>query len=144
MKADPASPSSKKSKKIQKRNNKNKRKMEAATAGVKPSLNVEPPAADPTTPEATEADPATPKATEADPSIAKAVDPATPTATNMASPKSISKGKGQKRNNHNERGMEAATTGVSLSLNDEPVKKSQKNRSATTRTSVKWKQLLQA
>ncbi len=57
--------------------------MEAATAGVTPSLNVEPPAADPTTPKATEADPATPKATEADPSIAKAADPATPIATNM-------------------------------------------------------------
>jgi hypothetical protein len=73
--------------------------MEAATAGVTPLLNVEPPAADPTTPDATEADPATPKATEADPSIAKAADPATPTATNMASPKSISEGKGRKRNN---------------------------------------------
>ncbi len=86
--------------------------MEAATAGMTPSLNVEPPAADPTTPKATEADLATPKATEADPSIAKAADPATPTATNMASPKSISKGKGRKRNNDNEHGTEAATTGV--------------------------------
>ncbi len=102
--------------------------MEAATAGVTPSLNVEPPAVDPTTPEATEADPATPKATEADPSIAEAADPATPTATNMASPKSISKGKGRKCNNGNERGLEAATTGVPPSWNNEPVKKSQKKQ----------------
>jgi hypothetical protein len=102
--------------------------MEAAIAGVTPSLNVEPPAADATTSKATEADPATPKATEADPSIAKAEDPATPTATNMASPKSISKGIGQKRNIDNERGTEAATTGVPPSSNDEPVKKSQKKQ----------------
>jgi hypothetical protein len=102
--------------------------MEAATAGVTPLLNVEPPAADPTTLKATEADPATPKATEADPSIAEAADPATPTATNMASPKSISKGKGRKGNNDNERGTEAATTGVPLSLNDEPVKKRQEKQ----------------
>ena len=40
--------------------------MEAASASITPSLNVEPPAADPTTPKATEADLATPKATEAD------------------------------------------------------------------------------
>ncbi len=126
--ADPASPSSKKSKKKQKRNNEDKRKMEGATAGMTPSLNVEPPAADPTTPEATEADPATPKATEADPSIANAADPATPTATNMASPKSISKGKRRKHNNNNEGGTEAATTGMPLLSNDEPVRKSQKKQ----------------
>ena len=86
--------------------------MEAASAGVTPSLNLEAPAADLTTPEATEANLATPKATEADLSIVKAADPATLTATNMASPKSISKGKGRKRNNDNEHGTEAATTGV--------------------------------
>ncbi len=126
--ADPASPSSKKSKKKQKRNNKDKRKMEAATAGVTPSLNVEPPAADPTTPEATEADPATPNATEADPSIAESADPASSTATYMASPKSISKGKGRKRNNDNKRGTEAATTGMPPLSNDELVEKSQKKQ----------------
>ncbi len=93
-----------------------------------PSLNVELPAADPTTPEATEADPATPKATEADPPIAKAADPATPTMTSMASPKSVSKGKGRKRNNNNKRGTEAAITGVPPLLNDEPIKKSQKKQ----------------
>ncbi len=92
--------------------------MEAATAGVTLLLNVEPPAADPTTPKATEADPATPKATEAVPSIAEAADPATPTTTNMASPKSISKGKGRKHNNDNKRGTEAATTGVPPLSND--------------------------
>ncbi len=102
--------------------------MEAATAGVTPSLNVEPPAADLTTPKVTEANPATPKATEADPSIAKAADPATPTTTNMASPKSISKGKGRKRINDNERGTEAATTGVPLSSNTELVEKSKKKQ----------------
>jgi hypothetical protein len=61
--------------------------------------------------------------TEADPSIDKAADPATPTATNMASPKSISKGKGRKRNNNNEHGTEVATTGVPPSSNNEPVEK---------------------
>jgi hypothetical protein len=137
--ADPASPSSKKSKKIQKRNNKDKRKMEAATAGMTPSLNVEPPAADPTTPKATEADPATPKVTEADPSIAEAADPATPTVTNMASPKSISKGKGRKRNNDNEHGTEVATTGVPPLTNDEPIKKSQKKQKRNNEDKRKMK-----
>jgi hypothetical protein len=57
--------------------------MEAATAGVTLSLDVEPPAADPTTSDKTEADPATPEATEADPSITEATeaDPSIPEAT---------------------------------------------------------------
>jgi hypothetical protein len=75
--------------------------------------------------------------------------------TNMAS-----KGKGRKRNNDNKRETEAAATGMPLSSNNEPIdaqeltteadpaspssKKSKKKRSATTRTSAKWKQLLQA
>jgi hypothetical protein len=64
-------------------NNEDKREMEAATAGVTPSLDVGLPAADPTTSDKTEADQATPKATEADPSITKATeaDPSIPKAT---------------------------------------------------------------
>jgi hypothetical protein len=64
----------KKSKKKQKRNNEDKCEMEAATAGMMLSLDVEPPAADPTTSDKTEADPATPKVTEADPSITEATE----------------------------------------------------------------------
>jgi hypothetical protein len=71
-----------------------------------------------------------------------------------------SRGKGLKRNNDNERKTKAVAAGVLPSSNNELIdaqeltmeadpaspssKKSKKNRSATTRTSAKWKQLLQA
>jgi hypothetical protein len=71
-----------------------------------------------------------------------------------------SKGKGRKRNNDNKRETEAVAAGMPPSLNNELInaqeltteadpaspssKKSKKKRSATTRTSAKWKRLLQA
>ncbi len=70
-----------------------------------------------------------------------------------------SRGKGRKRNNNNGHKTKAFAAGVPPSSNNELIdaqeitteadpaspssKKSKKNRSATTRTSAKWKRLLQ-
>jgi hypothetical protein len=105
-----SSPKSGRRRKGRKRNNDNERETEVATAGVPPLSNNNPINAQ------AEADPATPKATEADPSIAKVANPATPTATNIASPKSISKGKGRKRKNDNKRPATPKATEADLSI----------------------------